>query len=75
MDQMNLGRDKLDWTQDIWKRIDTSVHDEAQRTKIAAKFLPLYSVGPDVTTIPSDAVDPGPLLSVNETDRTPLIEI
>ena len=77
MNEMNLGRDKLDWNADIWKRIDQAVHDEAQRTKIAARFLPLYPVGTDVTTVPSDAVDPetGPLLSVNEAAVTPLIEI
>jgi uncharacterized linocin/CFP29 family protein len=77
MTPMSLGRDKLAWSQEIWNRIDQAVHDEAQRTKIAAQFLPLYPVGPDTTTVPTDAVDPltSPVLSVNEADTTRLLEI
>jgi len=77
MNAINLGRDKLDWGPDVWARIDQAVHDEAQRTKIAVKFLPLYPVGAEVTTIPSDAVDPhsNPLLTVDETDCAPILEI
>jgi hypothetical protein len=25
---MNLGRDKMDWSQDVWKQIDKAVHDD-----------------------------------------------
>ncbi len=77
MSLVSLGRDKLAWSQETWNRIDQAVHDEAQRTKIAAKFLPLYPVGPDTTTVPSDAVDPqtSPLLTVNEVAFSPLLEI
>src|SRR5262249_41624578 len=76
-DQTSLGRDKLAWNQEIWNRIDRAVHDEAQRTKIPAKVLPLSPVGPDTTKIQSDAVDPqtSPLLTVNEVAVAPLIEI
>lgn len=75
--QINLGRDKLTWSQEIWDTIDKAVHDEAQRTKIAAKFLPLYGVAAETTKVPSDAVDPNttPLLTVNEGDHIPLLEI
>src|SRR6266487_2511631 len=72
----NLGRDKLDWSQDIWNHIDQAVHDEAKRTKIAAQFLPLYSAEMDARTIQSDAVNSQtiPLLTVNEEAETPLLE-
>ncbi|MBV8883137.1 MAG: encapsulin [Chroococcidiopsidaceae cyanobacterium CP_BM_RX_35] len=73
----NLGRDKLDWTQDMWNVIDQAVHDEAKRTKIAAQFLPLYPTDVDMMTVQSDAVNSQtvPLLTVNEEAVTPLIEI
>ncbi len=38
---MNLGREKLDWSKDIWDRIDQAVHNECKRTKIAAKLVGL----------------------------------
>lgn len=73
----NLGRDKLDWSPDIWNHIDQAVHDEAKRTKIAAQFLPLYPTEMDMMTVQSDAVNAQtvPLLTVNEEAVTPLIEI
>jgi hypothetical protein len=65
---MNLGRDKLHWSQEIWNRIDQAVHAECQRTKIARKFLPLYGpVAPGELTMPSDTVlRDGQTLSVDE---------
>jgi uncharacterized linocin/CFP29 family protein len=74
---MNLGREKLDWSQDIWNRIDQAVHDECQRTKVAAKFLPMYGpISPGETTVLSDRVElDGQTLSVNETAITPIVEI
>ena len=39
---MNFGREKLPWSQELWKRIDETVHTECKRTKVAGKFLPLY---------------------------------
>jgi uncharacterized linocin/CFP29 family protein len=73
----DLGRDKLDWSPEIWNQIDRAVHDEAKRTKIAAQFLPLHSAEMDARTIQSDAVNSHtiPLLTVNEEAETPLIEI
>src|SRR5262245_34857846 len=74
---MNLGRDKLHWSQEIWNRIDQAVHAECQRTKIARKILPLYGpVSPGELTMPSDAVlRVGQTLTVNEAATTPLIEL
>jgi uncharacterized linocin/CFP29 family protein len=73
----DLGRDKLDWSPEIWNQIDRAVHDEAKRTKIAAQFLPLHSAEMDARTIQSNAVNSQtiPLLTVNEEAETPLIEI
>jgi hypothetical protein len=65
---MNLGRDKLPWSQEIWNRIDQAVHAECQRTKIARKFLPLYGpVSSCELTKPSDTVlRDGQTLAVDE---------
>lgn len=83
---MNLGRDKLSWSQEIWNRIDQAVHDECERVKIAAKFLPLYGpVAPDTLTVPSDTIVTTPpsetmtmngqTLNVNEATVFPIIEL
>ena len=74
---MNPGQDKLDWSQTIWDDINKAVQDEAKRTKVAAQFLPPHITDVSDTTIPSDQVNAGtvPLLTVNEDDKTPLIEI
>jgi uncharacterized linocin/CFP29 family protein len=75
--QMNNGRDKLPWSQEIWDRIDQAVHEECARTKIAEKFLPPH--GPlDVgtLTVPSDTVIVDrQTLTVNEAATTPIIEL
>ncbi len=74
---MNFGRDKLTWNQDIWNRIDQAVHDEAMRTKIAAKFIPLYMTASDALTVPSDTIltsDPQ-TLTVGEGATFSLFEI
>ena len=81
---MNNGREKVPWSQEIWDRIDQAVHAECQRTKIAAKFLPMYGpIDPKATTVPSDTVlaetvgaerQPS-ILSVDETATTPIVEI
>ena len=76
------NRNQLPWTDENWQEIDRAVHDECQRTKVAAKYLPIYpALG--VTTIPSDTVLPGdpqdrqgePKLTIDETAITPLIEL
>jgi uncharacterized linocin/CFP29 family protein len=85
---MNNGREKVPWSQEIWNRIDRAVHAECQRTKIAAKFLPMYGpVDHNARTVPSDRVEvlevaalrvaagPIPLLEVDEAAETPVVEI
>lgn len=83
---MNHGRDKLPWSQEIWNRIDQAVHDECERVKIAAKFLPLYGpVASDTLTVPSDTIvvtEPsagmmmnGQTLNVDEAAIVPLVEL
>jgi len=69
----NLGRDKLDWSQDIWKLIDQAVHDEAKQTKVAAQFLPLRPY-PDAMTVPSDTINPQ-TMQVDQGVVTPIVEI
>jgi len=79
---MNLGRDKLDWSQDAWQHIDQAVHDEAQRTRVAMKFIPIFMTTSDAKTVPSDTIETttvttatiGPL-SVDEGLQTPVFEI
>jgi uncharacterized linocin/CFP29 family protein len=75
--QMNPGQDKLEWSQTIWNNINRAVHDESKRTKIAAQFISPYITDTSDTTIPSDRVNAEtvPLLTVNEDDQIPLIEI
>jgi uncharacterized linocin/CFP29 family protein len=74
---MNLGREKLPWSQEIWNRIDQAVHDECQRTKIARRFLPMYGpVSPGELIVNSDTVvREGQTLTVNEAATIPLIEL
>jgi uncharacterized linocin/CFP29 family protein len=74
---MYLGRDKLTWNQDIWNRIDKAVHDEAMRTKIAAKFIPLYITASDALSVPRDTIDTSDpqTLTVDEGTTFSLFEI
>lgn len=74
---MNLGRDKLPWSQGIWNRIDQAVHGECQRTKVAMKFIPLNGPLPSgELTVPADTIETdGQTLLVNEAAVTPLIEL
>jgi len=82
---MNNGREKVPWSEEIWDRIDQAVHAECQRTKIAAKFLPMYGpIDPKARTVPSDRIEvlevPAllasfPILNVDEAAETPIVEI
>jgi uncharacterized linocin/CFP29 family protein len=71
---MDLGRERLDWSADIWKRIDDAVHDEFQRTSVANKFIPLYGPIGDALNVASQVIDPE-TMTINETDVTPLMEL
>ena len=76
------NRNQLSWTDENWQEIDRAVHDECKRTKVAAKYLPIYPA-PGATTVPSDTVllgDPQdrqgePKLTIDETATTPLLEL
>jgi uncharacterized linocin/CFP29 family protein len=73
---MNLGRDRLSWSDDLWKLIDDAVHDEVLRTSVATKFLPLHGPVPvpDVMTVPADIIDPA-TMTVDEVAVTPIVEL
>lgn len=71
---MNLGRDRLDWGPDIWKSIDDAVHDEFQRTSVAAKFIPLHGPVTDALTVPADVINPV-TMTVDEVAVTPIVEL
>ena len=74
----NHGRDKLEWawTQEVWKRIDLAVLNEANRTKVAAKFIPVF--GPlNAAAVPSDTINlrRANLLTVPEEKIISLVEV
>src|SRR5215208_6066080 len=77
----NNGRELLPWSEEIWSRIDKAVHDEAARTDVASKFLPIVGPLGPITTIQSDTIripDPendGERMSVEEFRVTPLFEL
>ena len=50
------GREKLHWGKEVWDRLDHAVHKEVERTRVAAKFLPVHRVPAPTTSVPSDIV-------------------
>jgi hypothetical protein len=50
------GREKLHWSKEVWDRLDHAVHKEIERTRVAAKYLPVHRVPPNTTSVPSDIV-------------------
>ncbi|MGD1808191.1 encapsulin [Dapis sp. BLCC M126] len=80
METNQRNRNQIPWEQEIWDRIDTAVHDECKRTKIAAKFLPIHVTSSNELTIPSDTVIVSngrgdQKLSVDEVAINPLLEL
>jgi uncharacterized linocin/CFP29 family protein len=73
----NNGRESLPWSTAIWDRIDAAVHEEAKRTKVAARFVPLY--GPLANAddnVPADTIQVGETtLTADRGVTTVLIEI
>lgn len=52
------------WTDDQWSRVQQAVHDEAQKARVAGRFLPLFGPLPgDVATVPAH------LVALKERDR------
>ena len=73
---MNFGRENLDWSPELWNRIDQAVSAETMRTKVATKFLPHFEVASDALTVPAETVKTNEsTLIVDEAAVTPLIEI
>lgn len=80
---IHLGRERVNWSAEVWERIDRAVHHETIRAQVAAKFLPHHRVDSHITTIPADVILPSialngivtPLLNVDEGAITRLIEI
>ncbi len=54
---MGNGRDKLGWDDPLWQHIDQAVHEEAVRTEIASKFIPVRGPFPNALTVPADIID------------------
>jgi uncharacterized linocin/CFP29 family protein len=71
---MNLGREALAWSPELWARLDQAVHTEVDRAGVAGKVLPLYSSMPDATTVPADVIDPR-TMSVRDDAVLPLVEL
>ena len=71
---MNLGRDALAWSPDVWTRVDRAVHDEIQRTGIASKVMPLSGPMPDAATVPADVIDEA-TMTVSEDAVLPVVEL
>jgi|CZKU01.1.fsa_nt_gi uncharacterized linocin/CFP29 family protein len=61
------GRDKIDWSREVWSRIDAAVREEITRARVAAKFLPTIHVPAKATTVPADIVSP-----TSSEDKTPI---
>jgi hypothetical protein len=54
------GREKIHWSKEVWDRLDHAVHKEVDRTRVAAKYLPIHRVPQHTTSVPSDFVIPPP---------------
>jgi uncharacterized linocin/CFP29 family protein len=68
---------QVPWTEEQWVRVNLAIQEEAQRARVAAKFLPLYGPLPpdtdfvrevEIHPLPTPPPPPGTPLSVN--DRT-----
>jgi uncharacterized linocin/CFP29 family protein len=58
------GRDKIDWSPEVWRRIDAAVREEITRSRVGAKFLPTVHVSAKTTTVPSDTIVHPPLVAL-----------
>ena len=82
MELKNRNRNELPWTEEQWQQIEMAVHDECKRTKIAAKYLPMYPA-PGAKTVPSDMIllndqrsrQGEPKLTIDEGDVISLLEL
>ena len=71
---MTLGRELISWGTDLWSRLDQVVHDEMQRSAVAAAFLPVTSVAPTAANVPGDVVNLGSM-TVDPSNVIPVVEL
>lgn len=58
---MNERIAELRWTDDQWNRIQSTVSEEARRTRVATKFLPIYGpIDSDQVAVPDISLGMGP---------------
>jgi hypothetical protein len=71
------GRSKLDWSSQVWERIDKAVETEIKRVFTGSRFLPVKVVSPKTLTVPSDSYTLGPNggYSAAEGATTPVITL
>jgi uncharacterized linocin/CFP29 family protein len=71
---VSLGRESLDWTPEVWDRLDKAVYGEVQRTSVAAGFLPLVGPVKDALTVSADVIE-GDRLAIAEGQVRPIVEL
>ena len=71
---MVLGREQVEWSQDIWDSLDNAVHDEFHRSAVGLKFIPFHGQVDNAMTVPSDVVDLD-TMTVDESAVIALVEL
>src|SRR6266536_4308402 len=62
---MKNGNNRFNWSPDRWQRINTIVHDEAAKIRVARRVLPLFGNSGDyVDSVVGHQVDIGPPLRI-----------
>jgi uncharacterized linocin/CFP29 family protein len=58
---------QVPWTEEQWARVNLAIQEEAQRARVAAKFLPLYGpLPPDTDFVRKVEIPPGAPLTVDD---------
>jgi uncharacterized linocin/CFP29 family protein len=55
---VNLGREALAWSQELWSDLDKAVHEEMLRTAVSSRLLPVSHPPASAATVPADVIDP-----------------
>jgi uncharacterized linocin/CFP29 family protein len=70
---------KVPWSEDVWKAIHKTVHEETLRVRIGAQFLPHRRVHPKTMSVPPDTITnlpiPGELTNTLTVDEGQSIRI
>ena len=53
---INLGREKVHWSPEVWKRIDHAVAHETHRASVGPKVLPHFRTQHHITNVEADVV-------------------